>query len=262
MASLILALAGVVSAQVVKPFPAHWGEPPEIQTRDYVELPAGFGHGSSTLAHWIKANLAQDKAAVDKGRPDEKPVLYKNDFEKAKPGELPDEFMVMQGGFAVREEGGNRFLELPGAPLDSFSVQFGPAETENVALSARIHGTSRGRRYPTFGVGLNGVSGHRLQVSPAKKALELLKDEELKATVPFDWKPDTWTAMRLQVRKIGDGQWQIEGKAWPQDGTESKEWMIATTENEEPVSGRASIFGSPFSGTPIRFDDLRVERVE
>ena len=46
------------------------GAPPEIQTADYVELPAGYGHGSSTLAHWITANLNQDKAApADKPAP-------------------------------------------------------------------------------------------------------------------------------------------------------------------------------------------------
>jgi len=37
-----------------KAFPASWGKPPEIQTKDYVPLPNGFGHGSSTLLHWIK----------------------------------------------------------------------------------------------------------------------------------------------------------------------------------------------------------------
>lgn len=38
-----------------KPFPAIWGKPPEIQTKDYVPLPNGFGNGSSTLLHWIKS---------------------------------------------------------------------------------------------------------------------------------------------------------------------------------------------------------------
>ena len=38
-----------------KPFPRNWGKPPEIQTKDYVPLPNGFGHGSSTLLHWIRS---------------------------------------------------------------------------------------------------------------------------------------------------------------------------------------------------------------
>jgi hypothetical protein len=50
--------------QIEKPtkpmFPRHWGKPPEIQTRDMVELPGKFGKGSSTLANWIKENLKSD----------------------------------------------------------------------------------------------------------------------------------------------------------------------------------------------------------
>src|SRR5262245_11193389 len=100
--------------------------------------------------------------------------LYENNFEKAEVGKVPDDLMVLGGEFAVKSEGTNKFLELPGSPLDSFAVQFGPAEKEDVAVSARVQGTSKGRRAPTLGVGLGGVSGWKLQVSPAKKAVELL----------------------------------------------------------------------------------------
>jgi len=47
-------------AELKKEFPEHWGEPPRIQTRDYRELPGGYGKGSSTLANWIKKNLEND----------------------------------------------------------------------------------------------------------------------------------------------------------------------------------------------------------
>src|SRR5437588_932962 len=85
-----------------------------------------------------------------------KPV-YENNFEKAEVGKVPDDFLVLDGAFVVKEEGRNKFLELPGAPLDSFGVLFGPTQSAGVAVSARIHGTGKGRRFPTFGVGLNGV---------------------------------------------------------------------------------------------------------
>ncbi|MEY5010229.1 MAG: hypothetical protein RLZZ253_1368, partial [Verrucomicrobiota bacterium] len=54
--------------------------------------------------------------------------LYRNDFEAAEEAKLPKEFMVMAGGFAVRAEGGNKFLELPGAPLDTFAFLFGGSQ--------------------------------------------------------------------------------------------------------------------------------------
>ena len=150
--------------------------------------------------------------------------------------------------------------ELPGAPLDSFAAQFGPAESVDVTVSARVSGTAQGRRCPTFGVGVGGAGGWRLQVSPGKKSLELFKDQELKASTAFDWKSGTWTRLRLQLRKTKDGAWRVEGKAWADGGAEPKDWLLGFDETEQPIAGRASVLGAPFSGTPIWFDDLVVER--
>jgi hypothetical protein len=53
----------VASGQDTEPsrFPPHWGDPPAIQTRDYVPLPGDYGFGSSTLARWIQQNLDRDE---------------------------------------------------------------------------------------------------------------------------------------------------------------------------------------------------------
>jgi hypothetical protein len=133
---------------------------------------------------------------------------------------------------------------------------FGPATNAGTCVSARIQGTAKGRRFPSFGVGLNGPSGYKLKVSPAKNALELDKGDDTLASVPYDWKSGAWTMFRLRVRAAGEQRWKIEGKAWPQTGSEPKEWMIAVEEKTPPHPGRASLWGSPYSGTPIRFDDL------
>src|SRR5256884_337945 len=187
-------------------------------------------------------------------------ALYENNFEKAELNKVPDDFLVLDGQFAVKEEGGNKFLELPGAPLDTFGVLFGPTEKEGNAVSARMFGTGKGRRYPTFAVGLNGqeTSAYKLQVSPAKKALELFKGDEVKASVPYEWQSGAWTRLRLQVRKVKDGGWKVEGKAWKDGDKEPSAWMVSFDEKEQPVAGRASIWGSPYATTPIRFDDLLV----
>ena len=55
-----------------KPFPRHWGHPPEIQVKDMVKLPGKFGKGSSTLAKWISDNIKND-IKVDK--PQSKPEI-------------------------------------------------------------------------------------------------------------------------------------------------------------------------------------------
>jgi len=189
-----------------------------------------------------------------------KSMLYENTFEKAEVKKVPDDMMVMEGGWAVIEEGGNKFIELPGAPLETFGVLFGPTESDGISASARVFASGKGRRSPTFAVGLNGVGGYKLQVSPAKKRLELYRGEELLKSVPFEWESGTWTVLRLQSRKVKDGEFAIEGKAWKNGSAEPTQWTISHTDNTEVPAGRASIWGAPYSGTPIRFDDLAVTK--
>ena len=43
-------------------FPARWGPPPEAQTADLIELPGGYGMGSTTLSRWITSKLKEDAA--------------------------------------------------------------------------------------------------------------------------------------------------------------------------------------------------------
>lgn len=185
-------------------------------------------------------------------------ILYQNDFEKTDVGQVPGEFLVLDGDFAVKESDGNKFLELPGSPLDTFGVLFGSSTNAGVCVGARIYGTKKGRREPVFGVGLNGVGGYKLKVSPAKNALEIYKGDLSVANVPFNWKSGTWTKFRLQVRPLSGNTWKIEGKAWPETEPEPQGWTISLDEKTPPHDGRPSIWGSPYSGTPIRFDDLMV----
>ena len=185
-------------------------------------------------------------------------VLYENNFDKATVGAVPDDFLVLDGGFAVKEDGKEKFLELPGSPLETYGVLFGPNQKEDVAASARFFGSSKGRRYPVLGLGLNGVGGYKLQVAPAKQAIELYKGDEAKTSVPYEWKSGKWVTLKLQVVKIKDGAWKVQGKVWAEGEKEPEAWMISLAEKEAPVDGRATIWGLPFSGQPIRFDDLKV----
>ncbi len=199
--------------------------------------------------------LAETRLLAQEHNPATPKILYENDFEKASLAKVPEDFLVLEGTFAVKEESGNRFLELPGAPLDTFGVLFGPTQSEGVAVSARVYGTGKGRRFPTFGVGLDGVGGYRLQVSPGKRLLELYKGDELAASAPYAWESGSWTSLRLQIRQAG-GSWKIEGKAWKQGTVEPPAWAISHEASAAPAAGRASIWGSPYSTTPILYDDL------
>jgi hypothetical protein len=186
--------------------------------------------------------------------------LYKNDFESAAVDKAPEGAMVISGDFLVKQEAGNKFLELPGEPLDTFGLLLGPAGQGDLSASARFFGTKKGRKFPTFGVSLGGVGGYRLVVSAGKKMLEIFKGDEVKTSVPFDWPGDAWTTLRLQVRKTAGGC-VVEGKAWASDMAEPAAWLIKLEDAGAPPQGRAGVWGSPYSGTPIRFDDVIIAPV-
>ena len=200
-------------------------------------------------------------AAEDKGK-----ILYQNDFSKGEIGKLPDEMLLLDGGFAVQEVAGNKVLQLPGAPLETFGVLFGPTESSGLVASARVHSTKKGRREPAFALGLNGNAGYKLQISAAKKLVELYKGDDVVATAAFAWESDSWTMLKLQVRKVKDGEFAVEGKAWKQGTPEPEKWTVTFTEKteagKEPSAGRASLWGNPFAGTPIDFDDVVVSAVK
>jgi hypothetical protein len=185
-------------------------------------------------------------------------VLFKSDFESANADSVPEELMILAGQFSVKEIAGNKALELPGNPLEDFGALFGPAESDGVAVRARIRSESTRRLAPRFGVGLSGVAGYRLLVAPGQNGLQLLKDQQIMASTPFEWKSGTWTSLQLQVRKISEGKWIIEGRAWADKTTEPKDWPISFEVSEAPPAGKASIWGAPYSGKPILFDDLSV----
>ena len=153
----------------------------------------------------------------------------------------------LRGGAAV----------FPGGVLDARDREAGAwcLGPDDATASARFFGTKKGRKFPAFGVSLGGVGGYRLQVSAGKKTLEIFQGDELRQSVAYEWKDESWTSLRVQVRKAG-AAWIIEGKAWPAGTPEPAAWTITFETKEEPPAGRAGIWGSPFSGTPIRFDDL------
>jgi hypothetical protein len=201
------------------------------------------------------STLSADPPATNAG-------AYFNDFEHAAKGKPGDEFTILAGDFVIREEAGNSFLELPGNPLDTFGLLFGPGDSATLDVSARIWADATGKRTPEFGIGSNDTGGYKLWLWPARGTIELRKADDAHASKPFAWKPATWLRLRLRCRQTGPKLWHIEGKAWPDGTPEPADWLLSFDDSEEPSPGKASIWGVPFSGKPIRFDDLSAAPVK
>ena len=186
---------------------------------------------------------------------------YANDFQSAQPGKPPEELYVLNGAFSVAEEGGNKYLELAGHPIDTFGLLFGSEPGHALAdVRGRIQGTSRGKLFPEFGLGSNDAGGYKVWLVPGQNGLELRRGDTPvpRARVPAKWESGSWTWFRLRVSAAGEGKWKVEAKAWPATAKEPEAWSLSLEETQAPPAGRASVWGQPYSDTPIRFDDLSV----
>jgi hypothetical protein len=183
---------------------------------------------------------------------------YVNDFTNAAVGKPPADVQIAGGAFVVAERDGNKLLELAGEPLDTFGLLYGPAQPPEATASARIHGESTGKRFPEFGVGVGDIGGYRLMLLPAQNKLELRRGDDAVAAVdlPQPWEGGSWTTLKLEVRKTADARWNVRGKAWPAGQPEPATPAVSADVIDAPPAGRASVWAVPFSGKPVRFDDL------
>jgi hypothetical protein len=191
----------------------------------------------------------------------EAPANYKEDFQRADEGSMPEQLLVMNGTFAVKSEADNKFLQLPGEPLDTFGFMLGSDETNSIQASIRA--TNTGKRFPEFGVGLSGPAGYRLWLQPAVGEVQILKGDNVKVAKPYEWKPGTWLMLKLQLTKQNNKS-TLQGKLWPRGTDEPRDWTISfeDPESEKSPKGRASVWGVPYSGTPIDFDDIAINVVK
>ena len=192
---------------------------------------------------------------------EKKTSVYQQDFENVKVGEAPEAVMEIEGAFTVVEEDGKKFLRVGVEPLAENGIVLGPSMKAGGTVEAKIRSFKKRRSYPRFGVGLHGISGYRLRVVPSSKKVELLRNEEVVVEKEFMWKPDTWTNLKLEIKQSGD-KWSIRAWVWPvAEGDEGKQPKQATLEHsdeEPPGQGKASLWGTPYSGRPVDFDDVKV----
>ena len=174
-------------------------------------------------------------------------------------GEPPKEVFVVDGTIKVAARDGNKALVIDPNPITDASAQLAASANGSASVEARILAIKRGRSTPRFGVSVHGMSGHRLIVNPAKKSLDLVKNNETLASVPFAWTSEAWVKVKLVVQKGAGDAWTIAGKAWAADAAEPAEPLIKYEDKGLKGQGKCAIWATPFSGEPVYFDDIHVE---
>jgi hypothetical protein len=195
--------------------------------------------------------------AMEAEKPTTVSGAYRNSFVNAAGRNLPEDLTVLAGSFTVQDADGNGVLELAGEPLNSFGALFGPPDETATSASAKIRASSVGRRYPEFGLGLSDANGYKLWVMPGKKTVQLRHGADVKATAAYTtWVSGRSVSLTLEIRQVGGGGWRVQGSVSPTEATSDQITLIRYTEQQAPVQGRASIWGTPYSGKSLQFDDL------
>jgi len=173
-------------------------------------------------------------------------------------GEPPKEVFVVDGTIKIAAREGNKAIVIDPNPITDASAQLAISAAGNASIEARIFATKRGRSTPRFGVSVHGMSGYRLLVNPAKKALEIVKNDQTIATVPFTWTAGAWLKVKLEAKKGEGDAWSITGKAWADAAAEPAESLIKHDDKGLKGQGKCAIWATPFSGEPVFFDDIRI----
>lgn len=175
-------------------------------------------------------------------------------------GEVPKEVFIVEGKIQITAKDGNKAIAIdPGSELTDACAQVGSSAAGESSVEARVFASKRARSVPKFGVSVHGMSGHRLLVNAAKKQLEIFKSDAVIATVPFTWTPDAWIKLKLEVKRGEGDAWLVTGKAWAADAAEPAEAMIKADAKGLKGQGKVGLWGTPYSQTPIYFDDITVK---
>lgn len=186
-------------------------------------------------------------------------VVFETDWSDETVGKEPADLFVLDGSYLIVEKDGDKALALPGSPVGDFGFLFGPRiKGKPVELKARIFSTRKGRRMPAFAAGLGGVNSYRLRLNPAAKTLQLSRGGEILEKIPFEWKSGSWTNLRFRAEPKGDEGAILSAKVWSSDEKEPTGWHMTFKDSEPFAGGKSTLWGYPYAGTQIFFDDLSI----
>ncbi|MFM7606057.1 MAG: hypothetical protein ACKO8Z_12795 [Prosthecobacter sp.] len=175
-------------------------------------------------------------------------------------GEVPAEVFVLDGKVSIAEKDGGKAIMIdPGTELVEASAQIGDSAAGNALIQARVFASKKGRSSPRFGISVHGMNGPRLYVNPAKKQIELVRGDQLLASAPFVWVSDSWLNLRLEVMKGEGDKWVAKAYAWPDKGQKPTDSLLKHEFTGLKGQGKCTLWATPYSNTPIYFDDLQIE---
>ena len=187
-------------------------------------------------------------------------VEFDENFSSLEVGSEPENLFILDGAYAVSQEENDKRLTLPGSPVGDFGLLFGPRVREkSLELSFSFLATKKGRRLPAMAAGLGGVRSYRFRLNAATKQIILSRQDVEIGREVYQLESGSWCRVRFQALP-GDGEnTRIRLKLWKRGEEEPEKWLFDEIDPSAFAGGKCALWGYPYAGTPIHFDDLKIE---
>ena len=184
---------------------------------------------------------------------------FREGFDRYAPDAVPDGWSAARGRFKVVESDGGKILQKPSGNPRSWrtTVYLGDPRQTGYGIEAEMMSREQRRRMADM-----GLVSHRYTLAMMGNAQSLMirtwlsELERFSKEVPFDWDPDRWYRMKMQVDAGPDGSTTVRGKVWPREQDEPAEWSIEATDPIGHTHGSPGIYG--YSSADIYYDNLKV----
>lgn len=203
---------------------------------------------------------------------------WKLDFEHSPIGAPPLTWIGAGGKFAVVDLGGNKVLQ----KLTNFDLYyrartyFGSVDMSNYSVESdvKVNDKVMNNLHAVPDVGIINSryvllllgNDQKLQAIswPAAVPDQRQPSGSANSTVPFKWDAKKWYHLKLEVRPFGTGASmvvKVNGKAWPKDAPEPKEWQVSFEDKLPNNHGSPGLFGNSLVGqqkSEIYYDNILV----
>src|SRR5215813_1628358 len=187
------------------------------------------------------------------------PLHWSENFDSWAVNTIPPTWVNTTLKYTVREVNGNKVivkLTEGSSLLSRARAYFGPSDLSNYTIEGDVSASQKRRQQGDAGV---IAQRYVLTLYGNSQSLRLEPwQPEIARTVkvPFEWKPDTWYHLKLEVQNLPDGKTRARGKAWAVGAAEPSAWMVERIDPIPNRQGAPGIFGNGLA--EIYFDNLKV----
>jgi outer membrane protein assembly factor BamB len=186
------------------------------------------------------------------------PLPWSYDFDQWTGEAPPEHWTNTTNKIFVRALDGNQGLtRVPDAtPQRRTRVFMGPVGWSNYTVESDVRVTERRRSMSDVGV---FAQRYGLVLFGNSQKIELQPWQAVPGrtvSMPYQWKPDTWYRVKLQVQNEAGGVTVARGKVWARGEPEPDKWMIEKKDTIGHRQGSPGLYADP--ANEIYFDNIKV----